>query len=125
PIAVEVVGADDQPAESVRRVQARVEADAGSMCSSVHVPDLKLAGAALVPEDVRLAVLVEVVGSHDLPPGVVWDSVEIRGREPGPPTHEPDLTLSAVPVPEDVGVTILVEVVGADDLPPAEIWHVE
>src|SRR5262249_15777825 len=88
----------------------------------IHQPDLRLVGVLVVPEDVRLAVIVEIARGDDAPgqadEGRIDAVLPQHGGTPGqaPLAHEPDLGLAGLRVvPDDVAERVAVHVVGADD----------
>src|SRR6266851_3806643 len=87
---------------------------------TVHEEHRVLAGRAVAPQDVGLAVTVEVADSRDTP-------VEIRNRSEhraarnGGAVHEPDYVLTGRAVaPQDVGLAVSIKVTDSGNA-PAEI----
>src|SRR6516162_6779273 len=124
-VVAEVAGARARPTGG-----NMLPADRGQDGTATHLPDYhrpvgacRSAGVGAAPQDVGLAVAVEVVGADDRPTGgnhLVADVGQDRTA-----AHFPDryLAVGAVrhrPVgaaPQDVGLAVAVEVAGADDLP--------
>ena len=71
----------------------------------------------MAPEDIGLAVSIEVADSHDLPIQVTYSSWRGLGRDGGP-IHQPDIKLARDRMaPENIGFTVSVEVTDSHDLP--------
>ena len=64
----------------------------------VHVPDHVLAGCGVPPEDIGLAVVIEVGSTHHLP-GLVGKGIEGSTSRTGYPIHVPDRVLARGSVP--------------------------
>src|SRR5262249_22806110 len=90
----------------------RTAADHGS---AVHKPDHNLSAGHVAPEDVGIAITIEVPGP------VGRDKSLLRtAADHGSAIHKPDHNLSAGHVaPEDVGIAVAVEVAGPGDGPGA------
>src|SRR6185295_6676399 len=83
---------------------------------AVHVPDIDSAGGGIAPNNVALAVAVEVTGILDLPVGRLRGDCALGGE--GGAIHLPDIDLAGGGVaPQDVALAIAVEIPGALDLP--------
>src|SRR5207244_847200 len=82
---------------------------------SVHQPD---AGRPVIvlPQDVGLAVAVEIARAFDVPGGA-GIGADIDGRGGRGPVHQPDAGLTVVVLPKDVGLAVAVEIAGALDMP--------
>src|SRR5438874_1249404 len=90
-----------------------VEVGVGEPGSAVHLP--KDRGAVdVAPDDVGLAVAVEVTDPLDLPVGRDGAEVEIRDLRAAIHLPKHRLTVARAP-PQDVGAKIAVEVAGALD----------
>src|SRR5882672_2957972 len=111
-VPIEVADSRDAP------VEIRCRSEVGSATrnrGAVHEPDRVRAGYVVVPQDVGLAISVEVADSRDAP-------VEIRYRsEVGSATrnrgavHEPDrVRAGRVVMPQDVGLAVPVEIATHD-----------
>ncbi len=70
---------------------------------------------AVAPENVALAVAVEVAGLDDQPVG--GHRAEGPGLCHDPAVHQPDRHVAAAVAPEDVALAVAVEVAGSDDAP--------
>jgi hypothetical protein len=82
---------------------------------SVHEPDRGIA-AGVAPENVALAVAVEVTGFPDRPIG--GHCAEQPGRrQDRQAVHEPDRGIAAGVAPENVGLAVAIEVAGSHDRP--------
>src|SRR6266508_1645112 len=94
-------------------------------CDAVHEPDGRGAdgaggyAAGLAPENVALAVEVEVAGEGDRPVGGYHSEIVglLDCRAIHLALNEPDLQLAVVPAPEDVVEAVAVEVSGSDHRP--------
>src|SRR5205823_457148 len=84
---------------------------------AIHEEDGVLAGRAVAPQDVGLAVAVVVPDAHDLPVEVrYW--LDAPAADYGGAVHGPDRVLSGRAVaPQDVDLAVAVEVTDPDDLP--------
>src|SRR5213078_4508705 len=93
------------------------DARAADYGGAIHEPDRVLSGRAVAPQDVDLAVTVEVTRPGEVP-------VQVRERQDrgaardGAADHEPDRVLTgALVVPQDVGLPVAVEITDPDDRP--------
>src|SRR5208282_251155 len=85
---------------------------------AIHLPDRHVAGR-VVPENVGLAVAVEVAGADDRPAGGGRHGGDVRGggvQDRGA-VHQPDRHIAGRVAPENVAHAVAVEVAGADDRP--------
>ena len=93
------------------------EIDEGSQVRPVHVPDHIFSRLRVSPEDVGLAVTVEINRPHDLP----WTGLggEHRRRKSAFAPFMYQTTFSPVcgVSPEDVGLAVAVEITSPHDLP--------
>src|SRR5208282_415348 len=113
--AVEVAGSADRPGAG--RHGADVRGGGVQDRGAVHQPDRHVAGR-VAPENVAIAVAVEVAGADDRP-GAGRHGADVRGggiQDRGA-VHQPDRHVAGRVVPEQVGPTVAVEVAGADDRP--------
>src|SRR6266516_4511730 len=93
----------------------RVDGDTARKRGAVHEPDCVLAGRAVTPQNVRLAVSVKVSDSRDAPVEVPHGREEPAARHGGA-VHEPDRVLAGRAVaPQDVGLAISVKVSDSRD----------
>src|SRR6185503_16562111 len=83
----------------------------GTDRAAVHQPFLDRAAGALVPENVRLAVTVEVAGADHRPAG--RHGADIGGSGNGAAVHLQFLDRAVGVAQEDVGLAVTVEVAGA------------
>src|SRR5439155_22840511 len=90
----------------------------------IHRIEIVLAARAVSPDDVRLAVAVEVADAFHLPGEIRHRAQIALARLDRPAIHRIQVVLAgdAVP-PQDIGLPIAVEVSHAYDL-PARVGHV-
>src|SRR5882672_6251384 len=99
-------------------IRFRSEHRAARNRGAIHEPDYVLAGGAVAPQDVGLAVPVEVADPRDAPVeiryrGEVGGAARNRGA-----VHEPDrVRAGCVVVPQDVGLAVPIEVADSRDAP--------
>ena len=79
---------------------------------AVHQPDRRRAVAAL-PQDVGLAVAVEVAGALDLPARPRIERAGGTDSHRVDAVHQPDRRRAVAALPQDVGLAVAVEVAGA------------
>ena len=98
-------------------VRARIEPDvrATDEIGTVHQPDRGRAVVGL-PQDVRLAVAVEI-GGCDHVPGRPWIEAHIGSREDVRAVHQPHRRCAIGILPKNVGLAVTVEIAGADRVP--------
>jgi len=85
------------------------------MIDAIHIPHINSTGALMPPEDIGLAITVEIPSPHDLP-----DEVRTR-HHPCPgmieAIHIPRINSTGrLMSPEDVGLAITVEIPSPHDL---------
>src|ERR1700722_18856590 len=82
---------------------------------AVHEPDGGIP-AGVAPQEVALAVAVEVAGQRQRPG---WDGyvADADSRQNGRSVHQPDRGVAAGVAPDDVGLAVGIEVAGADHRP--------
>src|SRR6185312_14212534 len=98
------------------RIGAHELAAAGDLARPVHFPDRRLA-ARVLPQDVGMAVTVEVAGS-DRVPAWAWNGAHHPAADQVQPVHFPDHDLACARVlEEDVRVAVSIEVAGFDGVP--------
>src|SRR6185437_14075151 len=98
------------------RIGAHELAAAGDLARPVHFPDRRLA-ARVLPQDVGMAVAVEVAGSDRVP---AWprNGAHRPAADDVAPVHLPDRDLAGASVlPQDVRMAVAIEVAGSDRLP--------
>src|SRR6185295_15232483 len=83
---------------------------------TVHEPDGHGA-VEVAPQDVALAVAVEVTGCDDLPVVVAARARRVRFADLRPTVHEPDGHGAVEVAPQDVALAVAVEVTRCEDLP--------
>src|SRR5258708_9457900 len=110
-VAVEIARLDDRPS-----CGRRAETDGQHELRAVHQPHGHIA-ARVTPQDVALAVTVEVAGSGHGPGGGHISDPRRIGIQDGGAVHFPDCTVAAGVAPENVPLAIAVEVAGIDDGP--------
>src|SRR5260370_8255389 len=111
-VAVEIARLDDRPS-----CGCRAETDGQHELRAVHQPHGHIA-ARVTPQDVALAVTVEVAGSDHGPGGGHISDPRRIGIQDGAAVHFPDCNIAAGIAPEDVPLATAVEVTGSDHGPP-------
>src|SRR6185312_7194737 len=91
------------------------EGPAADDAGPVHFPDHGLPVARVLPENVGVAVAIEVAGPDRGParPGIG----DGPAADDAGPVHLPDRHLPICVLPQDVGMAVAVEVAGADLVP--------
>src|SRR5512146_1361134 len=88
----------------------------GRLSGAVHDPDAAVAGERVLPEDVGVAVAIEVAGARNHPAG--GNAAHGEPGDFGGPVHGPRPVLSGRRVlPKDIGVAVAIEIARADHLP--------
>src|SRR5262249_20197184 len=82
----------------------------------VHLPDAELA-CGLLPDEVGLAVAVDVAAADDVPVCPRIGQADLRDRRR--PVHQPDAGGAVIVLPDEVGFAISVDVAAGDDVPPS------
>src|SRR5882672_3732176 len=98
-------------------IRFRSEHRAARNRGAIHEPDYVLAGGAVAPQDVGLAVPVEVADPRDAPVEIPYrtDNMPAQNRSA---VHEPDRDLAGGAVaPQDVGLAVPIEVADSRDAP--------
>src|SRR5262249_10828720 len=119
-IVVEVADALDLPIDAgVERTDATDELGADAVIA--HQPHGGLAAALALPDDIRVAIAVEIADALDLPVGAGIEppdaAFERRLRRRA---HQPQRGLPVVVLPDHVGDAVAVEVASALDVPARE-----
>jgi hypothetical protein len=122
-IAVEIVDALDVPIARDRKAH---DSALRLNLLAIHLPDIDLAAAVLTPENVAVAIAVEVTDALDVPIGGDWGVRDSALRLNLLAIHHlPDIDLAAaVLTPENVAVAIAVEIADALDVPIGGDWGV-
>src|SRR5581483_3164899 len=118
----EIADPGDAPAR-VRPDRSTARGEVGTACDrgAVHGPDRDLAGRVVAPENVLLAVAVEVADAGDTPTRIrrhrgAAGGHRVAGHD-GRAIHGPDHERAVAVAPEDVASGVAVEVAGAGDTP--------
>src|SRR5207302_2034756 len=83
---------------------------------AVHLPDRHLARIT-VPEDIAVAVVVEITGADDVPVGGYLRDIRTGQVQGLRAIHFPDRDTAGVVAPEKIAVAVVVEIAGILDLP--------
>src|SRR2546423_8393015 len=102
-----------RPGAALHRADGRT----GQSRGTVHEPDCVLAGRAVAPQNVGLAVSVKVPDSRDAP-GEIRLRGDLDAARERDAVHDPDHVLAGRFVaPQDVGLAVSVKVPDSDDAP--------
>src|ERR1700710_2709781 len=76
----------------------------------IHKPSLDLTRVDILPQDVGLAVAIEVAGADIMPGGINRIAGQCEALHKRAAVHRPDGGLTTVALPEDLGLAIAGEV---------------
>src|SRR5207302_467099 len=110
-VAVEVLSAFCMP----RRAKIGTDIGIAQERQSVHQPNRSLTGRIALPQDVGLAIAVEIADALDMP--FITHAAWSAEADPGRSVHQPDRGLTAVVLKKDVGFAVAVEIPGALGVP--------
>jgi hypothetical protein len=92
---------------------------------TVHRIEVVLPRSLVAPQDVGLAVAIEIARSRDAPI-LIGDGSNVSLAQDRGAVHQVNVVLAAACVPpEDVALAVAIEVAGADDLPVRITHHAQ
>lgn len=120
---------DDAPAGAVGNSQTRFKAEVPNPFYPRHLPNLGQARLPVVPQNVRIAVVIEVADPRDAPTRAIGNfegRLKTRKIRPLCATHIPDLRgPTGTIVPQDVRIAVPIEVTHSSHPPTRAIGDTE
>src|SRR5205823_3293355 len=110
PVAIVVA----RPADAPARPGVEAETALADHAGAVQLPDVEFA-VVVPPQDVRVAVAVEITSADALPVGA--GIAETALADHAGSVQFPDISLAVRVLPQDVGKAIVVEIAGAFNVP--------
>ena len=116
-IIIDIKDTDDFPVGSMPAPLFRITA--AGLSHSIHQPVRDLTGDLILPDEIGLAVTIEITAADDLPVRVNAQAViQITAARLSHSVHQPvrELTGGLI-LPDDIGFAVAVEITDADDFP--------